>query len=242
MTVQRSVWWVPLLALITATVFGTGCVTNGRRVLLKEYGPTIPALATQDLKGATICLKGFDCAPNLVSLDLKTRPDEPDQYKYVEFTPEQEQIWTKDMRDLQKRTTKADGQEIGNMRGAFGSVGSHVYALNDLAVWLADSLKLDLEAQGAKVVDASQAATADVCISGTIQLCRADMYFKIAAELVVDIDVQPRQGALRHKQIHTHGETLAVLASEGEYYHGFRACRQKFSILATREMVQAMKP
>ena len=119
---------------------------------------------------------------------------------------------------------------------------SSVYALNDPATWLAEGLKFDLEAQGAKVVDAAQADTADVSISGTVQLCRTDMYFVINGTLVVDLDVQPRNGEMRHKQIHTHGATAAVLASEGEQFHALRDARQKFSILTIGEVSQALKP
>jgi hypothetical protein len=47
--------------------------------------------------------------------------------------------------------------------------------------------------------------------------------------------------AVRHRQIHTRGATAASLASEGEFFHALRDCRQKFSIFAIREMVQALK-
>jgi len=242
MSIRHSGWCLSLAALAVTTVLGAGCATNGRRVLLKEYGPTVPASGGQDLKGVTICVGRFDCAPSLVSLDPKTKSEQPDQYKYVDFTREQDKLWDQDMHALRERTTKADWREIGNLRNGFGMVMSHVYALNDPAGWLADSLKFDLEKQGAKVVDASQAPTADVCISGTIELCRVDVYFMISGELVVDVDVQPKQGGARHKQIHTHGGTLASLASEGEYYHALRECQQKFSIFASRELAQSMRP
>ena len=61
-------------------------------------------------------------------------------------------------------------------------------------------------------------------------------------DAIVDLDVQPRKGEVRHKQIHTHGATGVALASEGEHFHALRDARQKFSILAAREIMQAMKP
>ncbi len=242
MAMRRSGLYLSLLALMAAAFLGTGCVTNGRRVLLREYSPTVPELAGEPLKGVTICLKGFNDATNLVSLESKIKPEEPSPFKYVNFTSEQEKHWTDEMRTLQKQTTQADGREIGDMRNAYGMVMSHVYALNDPAAWLAESLKYDLEAQGAKVVDVSQAASADVSVSGTIVLCHLAMYMTIGGNLVVDLEVQPKKGGIRHRQIYTHGGTLAVLASEGEYYHALREARQKFSILAGREIAQALKP
>jgi hypothetical protein len=228
-------------AAIAATLLSAGCVTNGRQILLKEYGPGVPALADVSLKGATICIKGFACAPNLVTLEIKTAAEEPSPFKYLDLTREQDVVWDKEMHELQKQVRQADLKEIGNMRNGFGMVMSHVYALNDPATWLMQGLKFDLEAQGAKVVDASQAADADVTVSGTIQLCRADMYMTENSQLVVDLDVQPRQGEARHKQIHTHGATAAMLASEGEYFHAFRDAREKFSILTAREISEALK-
>ena len=242
MLIRRFGWYLSLLALVAPVVLGTGCVTNGRRVLLKEYGPSVPALAEGNLQGTTICIKGFSCVSNLVSLELKTKPEEPIPFKYMDLTHEQDKLWDKEMKTLRKQASPEGSREIGNLRNGWGMVMSHVYALNDPADWLTESLKLDLEAQGAKVVDTSQAASADVSISGTIQLCRADLYMAVKGTLVVDIEVQPKQGEARHKQIHTHGATAAMMASEGEYFHALRDARQKFSILAIREISQAMKP
>jgi hypothetical protein len=242
MTMRRSGLYLSLLTLMAAAFLGTGCVTNGRRVLLREYGPTVPELAGEPLKGVTICLKGFNEATNLASLEPKTKPEEPSPFKYVNFTKEQETRWTDEMRSLQAQIAHAEYREIGDMRNEYGMVMSHVYALNDPAAWLAESLKFDLEAQGAKVVDASQAASADVSVSGNILFCHLAMYMTIGGNLVVDLDVQPKQGGIRRRQIYTHGGTLAVLASEGEYYHALREARQKFSILAEREIAQALKP
>jgi len=158
------------------------------------------------------------------------------------LTREQDKLWDTEMKALRKQTKEASWTKIGNMRNGFGMVMSHVYALNDPATWLAEALKFDLEAQGAKVVDASQSSDADVSVSGTIQLFREDMFMTVNASLAIDLDVQPRKGDARHKQIHTHGATAAMLASEGEYFHALRDARQKFSILAIREISQATKP
>ena len=239
MSLQYRGRYFCLLALAAATVLGTGCVTNGRQILLKEYASSIPVADDAAVKGATICIKGFTCAPDLVSLELTSKPAEPKPFKYAEFTRDQDKAWDKEMKALQKQ--KGTTTKIGNMRNGFGMVMSHVYALNDPAAWLAESLKFDLEAHGAKVVDASQAASADASVGGTIQLCRTDMYFTVNGSLVVDLEVQPRQGAVRKTQIHTHGATAAMLASEGEYFHALRDCRQKFAILAIKELSQALK-
>jgi len=242
MMIQRLVRGLFFAALTAVTISQTGCVTNGRRVLLKEYGPSIKPVAGADLNGTTVCLKGFTCATNLVSFVLNLKAEEPSPYSYIDRTREQDKIWDAEQRDLQKQSTQANLTQIGNMRNGFGMVMSHVYALNDPAAWFAEGLKYDLEAQGAKVVDASQADSADVMVSGTIQRCSLDMYMTVDGQILVDLDVQPKQGEARHRQIHTHGATAAVLASEGEYFHALRDCRQKFSILTIQEISQTLKP
>ena len=129
MLIRRTV--LSFLTLIAFIALGTGCVTNGRRILLKEYGPSVPVIASNSLKGVTICLKGFDSASNLVALQLKTKPEEIDGFKYRDFTREQDRQWDKEWRALEKQ--KGATREIGNMRNGFGMVMSHVYALNDPA-------------------------------------------------------------------------------------------------------------
>jgi len=241
MSIQRLVRYLFFAAFIAMVAGQTGCVTNGRRVLLKEYGPSIASVTNANLNGRTICLKGFTCAPNLVTLQLKSKAEEPSPYLYIERSREQDKIWDAEQRAMQKQTTAASWIQIGNMRDGFGIVMSHVYAMNDPAAWMMQGLKYDLEAQGAKVVDASQADSADVSVSGTIQLCSLDMYMTVNGQLVVDLEVQPKQGEARHRQIHTHGATAAVLASEGEYFHALRDCREKFSIFTIQEISQALK-
>jgi len=226
-----------LIALIA--LLSSGCVTNGRRILLKEYGPSVPVIA-DSLKGVTIHLKRFESVSNLMAFQLKTKAEEIDDFKYMDFTREHDKQWDKEWRALEKQ--KGSLREIGNMRNGFGMVMSHVYALNEPAEWLLESLKHDLEGQGATVVDASRESAASVTVGGILQLCRVDMYMTVNASLVVDIAVQSKTGAARQRQIHTRGATAAMMASAGEYLHALRDARQKFSILVMREIAQALKP
>lgn len=229
---------LPFLTFLGVALLGTGCVTSGRRVLLKEYGPSIPVVESNSLKGATVYLKHFESAPDLVDFQLQTKPEEPPGFKYMNFSREQNQKWTQEVRAMGK--PKRGIQKIGNMRNGFGMVLSHVYALNEPISWLEEGLRYDLEAHGAKVVDASQASAADVTVGGILQLCRVDMYMTVNASLVVGLAVQAKDRPVRQRQIHTHGATAAMLASKGEYFHALRDARQKFSILAIREISQAL--
>lgn len=235
---HRSVFL--MVCLIIPALLG-GCVTNGRRILLKEYGPSVPIADSNSLKGATICLKGFELAPDLIALKLKTKPEKLEGFKYMDLTRDQDKQWDQEQRAAQKAPDKTE-VKIGNMRNGFGMVMSHVYALRDPNAWLVEGLKYDLEAQGAKVVDASQAATADVVVSGKVELLRVDMYMTVNSAMLVQLTVQPKAGEPRQRPIYTHGATAAMLASEGEYFHALRDARQKFSILTAKEIADAMKP
>jgi hypothetical protein len=201
----------------------------------------VPPSADQPLKGVTICLKGFQCATNLTSADPKTKPEQPERFTFVQFTDEQGKTWDREFRALEKSTPPADWREIGNLRNGFGIVMSHVYALNDPGAWLAETLKMDWESQGAKVVDASQADSADLCVGGMIQFCRVDMYMKIWGDLVVDLELQPRNRSTSRVVLHTEGGRVAWVGSTSEFYVPLRESRQKFSWLATREVLNALK-
>ncbi len=232
--------WFLVLAAVGLLGLGTGCATNGRRLLLKEYVPTGPLATNRPLQGLVVCIKPFRCATNLVEPAPTTKPEEPSQFKFVPLTKQQDDQWASEFRALEKTKPQSEWFLIGNVRNGFGMVLSHVYALNDPGAWVADTLKMDLESQGAKVVDSSQADSADLCLSGTVQFCRVDMYMKIWADLVVDLELQPKNAALRHKVIHTSGGLLSWVGSEGEFYNPIRESRQKFSWLASREIAAAM--
>jgi hypothetical protein len=235
--------WFSLATLAFTTLFGAGCATNGRQILLKEYGPSIPAADLTDLHGVTVCIEHIDSATNLVDLKPTTKPEEPENFKYVDRTREQDKQWDTEQKALRKqKKKKTELVEIGNLRNGFGMVMSHVYVYNDPAGWIAEGLKYDLEQQGAKVVSPAEASAADVRLSGTLQLCRVDMYMTESADMLVDVNVIPKQGDPIHRQIHTHGATGAMLASEGEYFHALRDAREKFSIFVSREIAHAVKP
>ena len=235
----RSLLVLELLAALAAA--GSGCATNGRHVLLKEYGSSVPLPTDPPLKGMTICIKGFQTATNLTSLEPKSKPEQPSQFTFVKFTSEQSKTWDQEFRALKKKTKKTDWWQVGNVRNGFGMVMSHVYALNDPGPWLAETLKLDLEAQGAKVVDAAQADSADLCLSGTIQFCRVDIYMKIWGDLVVDLELQPKNRGPSRAALHTEGGTTAWMSASSEFYKPLREARQKLSWLTTREIVKALK-
>ena len=89
----------PSLFLFVTLISFTGCVvTNVPRVLLKEYGPSIAITDSNSLKGATICLKGFELAPDLIGMQLKEKPAVIQGFKYTEQTRAQDKQWHAEQR------------------------------------------------------------------------------------------------------------------------------------------------
>ena len=62
------------------------------------------------------------------------------------------------------------------------------------------------------------------------------MYFTVNGTMVVDVEWQMGAGEVRRRQIHTHGATAAMLASEGEYFHALRDARQKVAIFIIEDL------
>lgn len=190
----------------------------------------------------TVCIQPFQCASSPTSPTPESEPEKPAGFSFVPFSDDQSKTWSQEFKLAKANSSKAVWREIGNLRNGFGMVMSHVYALNDPGVWLADTLKMDLESLGAKVVEASPSDAADVTVSGTIEFCRVDMYMKIWGDLVVDFDLQPTGGTAHPVHLHTEGGTVGWVGSTSEFYHALRECRQKMSWLVTREILKCMSP
>lgn len=226
---------------VLALFLGAGCATSGRHVLLKEYGPSLPPRPDTPLQNTTICIKPFQCVESLSSLIPTSEPAQLPTFRFVPFTDEQSKTWAKESKLAKQNSSKADWREIGNVRNALGIVMSHVYALNDPGVWLADTLKMDLESLGAKVVGANQEDIADITLSGTLHFCRVDIFVKIWGDLAVDIELQSKGRSASHMFLHTDGGTVGWVGSSPEFYRPLRECRQKISWLVSQEILEALK-
>jgi len=61
------------------------------------------------LQGLTVCVKGFTCAPDLISLDLKTKPEEPAAFKYADFIREKDKRWDTEMKTCRSKPKRRVG-------------------------------------------------------------------------------------------------------------------------------------
>jgi hypothetical protein len=236
-----SYWALGMVALVIVTTPGGGCTNQKRCLLLKEYGPSVASPPGRPLNGITICIKKFACAPTFTKPDQSIKPEQLPEFTFSKFTTDQAALWSKECKDFKKRTSEAQWREIGNLRGGFGNILGHVYALNDPGTWLAETLKMDLESQGAKVVDISQSDTADVCLSGLVQSCWLDKYMAIGSHLVVDLELQSKNHGTTRVLLHAAGGTGTAISSTSDFYKVLRESRQKLSWLVTREIQKTIE-
>ena len=127
------------------------------------------------------------------------------------------------------------------MRNGFGMVMSKVYALHDPGLWLTDTLKADLQQLGARVVEPSQEADADITIGGTIKYCKVDIYMSMWSDLVVDLQLKPKAKMATTRSFHTKDARAAWTSSSFEYYQTLRVCQRKFSSLAITAIEELLK-
>lgn len=232
-----------LCSLLVVGLFVGGCATPGKRVLLKEYGPTAPQEAGLPLKGVTVCVKTFGESFNINDTLSDTNTIEPAGYVYQPMTPEQKEMWHRDLKIQEKSSNEKDWKEIGYLRGMFGGVSGKVYAVDSPGKWLADTLKQDLREQGAQIVDASQVGEPTVSIGGTIRYFKIDMYMVYWADLVVDVQVQINGKPPIERTFHTSTDKkqTAWTGSSLEFYQSIRQCQQKFSQAVIAEVIKALK-
>jgi hypothetical protein len=228
------------LAILLA---GAGCTTSGRYVALKEFSSPRLSGENSPLKGHTVCVKPFAKAFNIEDNRPHGRDIEPPDFVYVKMTKEETKMWEDEVTQRMKSGTEADWLQIGYVRNRYRMKMSKVCTLNDPGVWLADTLKADLQKLGARVVDTSNEADADISVGGTIKYFITDYYGMglIGAFLEVDVQLKPRTQAATTRSVYTGGTQTAWTSSGFEYYQPLRQCQQKFSRLVIADMERLLK-
>ncbi|MGD1083288.1 MAG: hypothetical protein ABSA47_00900 [Verrucomicrobiota bacterium] len=224
--------------LLAAMLAGAGCATSGRYIVLKEFAPPAPSQENSPLKGRTVCVKPIACGFNINDKLPDKNTTEPPNYTYVSMTKEETKMWDEQDTLLRKNMQKSELPQIGYVRNGFGAVMSKVYALNDPGLWLTDTLKADLEKLGARVVDATQEADAEMTVGGTIRYLKIDIYMSYWADLIVDVQLKPKTQPATTRSIHTKAGRVAWTSSSYEYYQSLRECQQKFSRLVIADLEQ----
>lgn len=217
------------LFLLLSALF-TGCATSGRYVLLREYNPTIEKKMNSPLKGVTVAVKPF-VEDFKVDAKLETIPnfknlDEPPNFAVLKMAEADVKRWGQEAHNLHAANDKGNWKEIGYVRNGFGAVLSKVHALSPPGQWLTDTLKTDLPQAGAQVTDSGDA---DVEVRGTIRFFKVDIYMKYWADLIVDVEIQPKGKPPVTRRIHTSGGQAAWSSSSWEYYQPIRQCQQKLT-------------
>jgi hypothetical protein len=218
-----------------------GCATSGRYIAFKEFSSPRSPEENSPLKGHTVCVKPFVNAFRIGDKLSDKNTIEPANYTYVKLTKEETKLWNDEVNQRKRTSAKADWPQVGYVRNGYGMTVSKVYALNDPGVWLTDTLKADLQKLGARVVDTSQEADAEIRVGGTIKYLKIDIYMSYWADLMVEVQLKPRTKAVTTRALHTKAGQVAWSSSSFEYYQSFRQCQQKFSRAVIADMEQLVK-
>ncbi|MCC7377231.1 MAG: hypothetical protein IT581_21395 [Verrucomicrobiales bacterium] len=219
----------------------TGCATSGRRVLLKEYGPTVPVSDASPLKGVTVAIGNFTEAFNIDDKLSDKQPVEPPGYEYQKMSKADEDTWNQDVKKRKKGGSEKSWKEIGYVRNGFGMVMSKVYALNPSGEWLGETLRRDVAAKGATVVGSPTDGAPQVSVSGSIKFFKIDIYMKYWADLIVDVTITVPGKPPIERTIHTTAGQTAWSSSSFEYYQSIRQCQQKLSRALIAEIEGALR-
>jgi hypothetical protein len=235
-----------MIPIVLAAIFASGCASVERHVLLKEFASSVPQSASQPLKGKTVCIRPFTSVPSFAEPDVAIKPEQLPEFVFVRLTSDQEKLWREECRNLRERTDRVQWWGIGTLYAVFKRPAGRVYALNDPGTWLAETLKMDLEARGAKVLDISQVSVADISLYGHLNCCWVESYLAtVQAHLVLDLECQPKDGVPFRRVWHTTGRmSSSAFVGSGtdlELYQALRESRQQISWLTVREIQSALE-
>jgi len=231
-----------MMALLVVALASTGCIHVSRHVALKEFNSAISGEGNSPLRGHTVCVKGFVSAFDIHNPLPAVNVSEPPDFHYVPMTDAEKRLWHAEAMKQEKTTARESWPAVGVLRNGFGKVLGDVYALNDPGEWLTDALKADLQKLGARVVDESQEADADVTVGGTITYLKIDIYMKYWVDLVVDAQMKTPGKAVTTQAVHTHVDQVAWVGTSFEFYQALRECEQKFSRVMISDLEQKIKP
>jgi len=105
---------------------------------------------------------------------------------------------------------RSDKKVVGTVRNAFGMKTAEVVPTNDVADWVTDALRSELQGAGYTVVDDAAADTDSAVVSGEILNVYCDMYFSYTGQ--VSLIAQAKRGEKELLNKHYTGEGSAGLA------------------------------
>ncbi len=194
-------------------------------LLLKKYQATSPKRAS--LSGATVHVVPFVDAREAEWDEKKSEPRrDPKGFAYCELTPQQHDAWELERDKLEKTVPRTRWISVGQMRNAFGMPVREFFSVNAPAEWLTEAARLELTAQGARLVDT---ADADLVVQATLRHASLELFMAEWAHLVLDVTTTVRGQPPKTVRLHTSDGRLAWSGNEVEAFEIYSATEQKLS-------------
>ena len=224
-----------ILSIVSSLWFLFACTPPP--LYLKKFGPTIPTRA-EGLKGKTVYVAPFEdkTDPDADLGDSKAL-DDPSGFKTKKLDASFEATWEKERDAKAEQIPEEKYIQVGGVRNSFGMTVQDVMSVNSPAEWLSESLAVELQAQGAKLVKSP--AEADVAVSGVVKYVYFDQYMATWCNAVVELKITPRGGLTKQVRIHTSGGGGPFDDSPYEQYEILTQCEQRFSVHALENISEA---
>jgi hypothetical protein len=204
-----------------------------RQVYLHEYSPTVwkaDRSRRSLLRGVTVSVKGFAEAFDCSTIVPDQNGLEPQGWLFsnIATNTSENTRWNKDAETRNKSIKLDDCKPIGYVRDVSGRARFGVFSTVPPGDWLSDTLKMDLENQGAQIVGGENAT---VSIQGTIRYLTIDACGRYCADLVADVEITVKDHPPIKQTFHTiateHRHVFSTSAFE--CFKSLRQCQQKFS-------------
>lgn len=221
--------------LFAALSLLAACAT--RRVLvLDEFQPRAAAAPASALAGKSVFVE-VSAGSDLMNTDVRkgaSLTEPPSGYAFSEMNEADVERWDDLVTTARKAGSKEVWSSVGWMRNGYGMHLADIFSVDPPAVFLEETLKRELQAQGATL--ASSAGEADLVVKGELRYFKVDIYMKYWADVVVDWEYSPRGGQPVRQTRHTHGETTAWTSSAWEFYQPLRQCEQEMMWLVLEDL------
>jgi hypothetical protein len=206
---MRTIVFV-LLALLPACA-------SARLVRLKAYEPGLPPASIPELAGKRVWIAPIDDARSGPESSDAT-PTTPDGAGFVHTPPTEEanRSWRRDVQEAAKT------QEPRHELGASGQVVS----ADAPAVWLRESLEMELRNQGATVAAAPAESDASVSLK-LVHLSVGTSWFSIRSRIVADLVVERPAAAPLRARVNTTGARTNWWGAAHEFYVPLHEAQQR---------------
>lgn len=210
-------------------------------IYLKKYVAVVPQSPGSMLAGRTVYVEPFTDQHDVEEdWDETESLEDPPGYTYRELDDDVLERWEYERSQLEDLIPESQHHKVGWQRNMIGMRIRDVMSVNPPTEWLTESARVELQAQGATLVDSPDAA--EIVVRGSLRHLVVDLFMATWCNVVVDFTIEPRSGQPLSTRIHTAGAQSTAWSggSEQESYEVLRRCEQKLNYYLMSEIHRAL--